>query len=160
VRRILGEIDPTLPVIDPRTMAELIARPAAPASFALVLVVAAAVVALLLGSVGVYAVVAYAVGRRTREIGVRMAIGASAGSVRTMVFVQGGAIIAAGIVGGLLGAAALMRLLRGMLFGVSPNDPISYVAVTALMLAVGSIALFVPARRASRVDPLEALRSD
>ncbi|MBW3552907.1 MAG: ABC transporter permease [Gemmatimonadetes bacterium] len=160
VHGAVAELDPGIPVATVRTLDDMIASATAPASFALILVGLAAAIALLLGAVGVYAVVAYAVSRRTTEIGVRMAVGAAAGDVRTMVVRQGGGVVLAGVAAGLAGAFLLTRLMRGMLFGVSPTDPVSYVSVTALMLLIAGLALYLPARRASRVNPLDALRSD
>jgi putative ABC transport system permease protein len=117
-----------------------------------------AVLALLLGATGVYAVVAYAVSRRSREIGVRMALGARASDVRQMVVRQGGAMVMAGLVPGLAGALLLSRLLRGMLFEVSAADPASYAGVAAVLLITAAVALYLPARRASRVNPIEVIR--
>ncbi len=160
VRRVVSELDPLLPLADVRTLAGVIAGATAPTAFALLVIGLAALIALLLGAVGVYAVVAYAVSRRTAEIGVRMALGAHAGDVARMVFRQGGAVVLAGVGIGLAGALALTRLMGGLLFGVSPADPASYAVLTGVMLAVAGLALWLPARRASRVEPLEALRSE
>ncbi|MFP3947170.1 MAG: ABC transporter permease [Longimicrobiales bacterium] len=160
VRRTVSEVDPTVPLADLETLEERIQRATAPAAFALTLMGVASVLAVLLGVVGVYAVVAYAVSRRTMEIGVRIALGARGADVRWMVLRQGGVIIAAGVASGLVGALILTRFMRGMLYGVSPTDPVSYAALTALMLVVSLGALYVPARRASRVSPLESLSVD
>ena len=160
VRQVLAEMDPAVPLADVRSLEGRIADATAPTAFVLTLIGVAAVMALLLGAVGVYAVVAYAVSRRTTEIGVRMAIGAAAGDVRGMVLRQGGVVVIAGVVIGLLAAAVLSRVMSGILYGVSPTDPLSYAAITFLMLAIGAGALYLPARRASRVDPLEALRAE
>ncbi len=158
VRRTVAEMDPAIPVADVRTLADVIARATAPTAFALTLIGLAALMALLLGAVGVYAVVAYSVSRRTSEIGVRMALGANAGDVRRLVVRQGGIVVLAGVALGLAGAGVLTRFMAGMLFGVSPLDPLTYVLLTALMLAGAGLALYLPARRASRVDPMAALR--
>ncbi|HET9948855.1 MAG TPA: FtsX-like permease family protein [Longimicrobiales bacterium] len=120
----------------------------------------AALMALLLGAVGVYAVVAYAVSRRTGEIGVRMALGAHAADVRWMVLRQGAVVVGAGIAIGLACAFALTRLISGMLFGVSPTDPATFAVLAATVAMVAGLALWLPARRASRIDPIEALRSE
>lgn len=160
VRRAVADLDPMIPLANVRTLEELVAAATAPTAFALVLIGVAAAIALLLGAVGVYAVVAYAVSRRTAEIGVRMALGAGTGQVRRMVIRQGGGVVLAGVAAGLAGAFVLTRLMEGMLFGVSASDPASYALLTALMLGVAALALYLPARRASRVNPLEALRSD
>jgi len=160
VQQVVHELDPGLPLADVGTLQGVIDDATAPAAFAFTLVTLAAGIALLLGAVGVYAVIAYAVSRRTAEIGVRLALGASSGDVRWMVLRQGGLVVLAGIGVGLAGAFALTRSLRGMLFGVSPTDFASYAVLTLLMLVVALLALYLPARRASRVDPLEALRTE
>lgn len=160
VRAAVAEVDALIPVSEIRGLDEIVAEATAPTAFALVLTGLSAAIALLLGTVGVYAVVAYLVGGRTREIGVRMAMGAGAGQVQRMVLRQGGAVVLSGTVVGFVGAYALTRVMRGMLYGVSPTDPVSYAAVTVVLLAVAGLALWVPARRAARVDPLEALRAD
>lgn len=157
VRRAVAALDPTVPLAAVETLDERIARATGPAAFALTLVGLAAVIALVLGGVGVYAVVAYTVSRRTAEIGIRMALGATAAQVRGLVFRQGGVVVAAGIALGLAAALLLSRMLEGMLYGVSPTDPASYALLTGLMAAVATLALYLPARRASRVDPREAI---
>jgi ABC-type antimicrobial peptide transport system permease subunit len=143
-----------------RPLQALVDGATAPTAFALMLLSAAATISLVLGAVGVYAVIAYLVSRRTREIGVRMAMGARAGDVRRMVLRQGGAVVLVGIVIGLAGAYLLTGFMAGMLYGVSPVDPASYAVLTLLMVVVAGLALLVPARRASRVDALEALRAE
>jgi ABC-type antimicrobial peptide transport system permease subunit len=120
----------------------------------------AATVALLLGVVGIYAVMTYAAAQRTREIGVRMALGAQIRDVRTMFLRHGLRLTAAGIALGLVVALALTRVMSAFLFGVGPTDPMTYVAVSATLAAVALLATYLPARRASRVDPLVALRAD
>src|SRR5690606_5592991 len=160
VRQAVWDLDDGLPLANVRSLEALVTEATAPAAFALVLVGLAALIALLLGMVGVYAVIAYAVSRRTAEIGVRIALGARAADVRRLVLRQGGAVVAAGLAVGLAGALALTRLMRGMLFGVSPTDPATFVALTALLALVGAAALSLPARRAAHVDPVEALRSE
>jgi putative ABC transport system permease protein len=160
VERVIHEIDPGLPLANVRTLQDVIDDATAPTAFALTLVTLAAGIALLLGAVGVYAVIAYAVSRRTAEIGVRLALGANASDVHWMVLRQGGMVVLAGIGVGLVGAFALTRTLRGMLFAVSPTDFASYAVLTCVMLMVALLALYLPARRASRVDPLEALRTE
>jgi ABC-type antimicrobial peptide transport system permease subunit len=160
VRHIMDELDPGLALAKLGTLEGLIRSASAPTAFSLALVALAAGIALLLGAVGVYAVIAYAVSRRTAEIGVRLALGARASDVRWMVLRQGGAVVLTGIGVGLVGAVLLTRTLRAMLFGVSPTDAASYVVLTGVMLLVALLALYLPARRASRVDPMEALRAD
>ncbi len=160
VRRAVADLDPSLPLAQVETLRSRIDRATAPTAFALTHIGLAAAIALLLGAVGVYAVVAYAVSQRTVEIGVRLALGARPADVLRLVMRQGGAVVGAGIAAGLVAAAALTRLMSGMLYGVHPFDPLSYAALTALMLGVAALALWFPARRAARLDPLEALRSN
>lgn len=160
VRRAVADVDRTIPVADLETLEDRVRRATAPAAFALTLMGLAAALAVLLGAVGVYAVVAYAVSRRTGEIGVRIALGARAVDVRRMILRQGVLVVAVGVAIGLAAAFALTRFMRGMLYGVSSTDPVSYAAVTVLMLVVGLAALYVPAHRASRISPLESLRAE
>jgi predicted permease len=160
VRRVVAEMDPGIPLAQVRTIQQVIDRATAPTAFALTLIGLAAAIALLLGAVGVYAVLAYAVSCRTGEIGVRMALGARAADVRAMVLRQGGSIVVIGIVVGLVAAFGLTRLMAGMLYGISATDPVSYAALTGFMVVIAGLALWLPARRASKVSPLEALRSE
>jgi putative ABC transport system permease protein len=157
-RDAVWALDDALPVARVRTLEGLIADAVGPASFALALVGLAAAVALVLGLVGVYAVLAYAVSRRTAEVGLRMALGAGAADVRWMVFRQGAAVVSGGLAAGLLGAFALTRTLRAVLFGVEPTDPATFLVVTLGLATAAAAALWLPARRAARVSPLEALR--
>jgi putative ABC transport system permease protein len=115
---------------------------------------------MLLASIGLYGMIAYHVGQRTQEIGVRMALGATAGDVIRDVLARGGRFALIGIGIGIVLAASLARLLKGLLLGVSPFDPMTYAAVAGLLIAICLIASFVPARRATTVDPLIALRAD
>jgi len=156
----VARVDRTVPVTPPRLVRTLIANSAARTRFTVVLLATFAVVALSLGAVGIYGVVAYAVSRRTREIGVRMALGARATDVLGMVLREGGVLAGAGVTLGIVGALAASRLLAGFLFGVTPNDPAVFIAVPALLGLVAVGACLIPARRASRVDPVVALRSD
>jgi ABC-type antimicrobial peptide transport system permease subunit len=120
----------------------------------------AAAVALLLAIVGIYGVIAYIAARRTREVGLRMALGAEPRDVARLFVRHGGVLAGLGIVLGVGGAAALSRLMSSLLFGVSPTDPLTYAVVSAGLAAVAVVAGYLPARRASRVDPVVALRSD
>jgi len=110
--------------------------------------------------VGIYGVIAWTVRQRTREIGVRIALGAQRSAVLALVLRRGLKLAGAGIVLGLIGAISLTQLLRSLLFGVSPADPITFLAVPLLMVLVGLLACWLPARRAAKVDPMEALRSE
>ena len=135
-------------------MAQSVAR----TSFAMVLLGISGLVALILGLVGVYGVISYAVSQRRGELGMRMALGAQTGQVKTMVLKQGLALAGVGIGLGLVLAFALTRYLSSLLFGVSPVDPLTYGAVAVGLLAVALLASYLPAHRASKVDPMTALR--
>jgi ABC-type antimicrobial peptide transport system permease subunit len=160
IRGIVARIDPAVPVTTVRTMGELMDRSMASMSFTLLMLGVAAAVALLLGVVGLYGAIAYVVAQRTREIGVRIALGADAGRVSRMVMRQGLTVVAAGVVAGLLAAGALTRLMDALLFEITATDPITFAVVPLILLAVGAFAAWLPARRASRVSPLEALRAE
>jgi ABC-type antimicrobial peptide transport system permease subunit len=127
-------------------------------SFTLVMLAIAALVALFLGVVGIYGVISYVVSQRTREIGVRMALGAERADVRRMVLKQAGMLTLGGVGIGLLAAAGLTRLMSSLLFGVEPVDPVTFGSVAVTLSAVALVASYLPARRASGVDPVVALR--
>jgi predicted permease len=160
IRSAVASVDPLVPVKSVRAVDELIDSSAARARFTMLLLAVFAAVALTLGAVGVYGVVAYAVTRRTREIGVRMALGARASDVLGMVLREGGLLAGVGVALGIVGALAASRLLAGFLFGVTPNDLGVFVAVPAVLALVALGACALPARRAARVDPVTALRSE
>ena len=160
VRSAVSAVDANVPVSDIRTLDELVAASAARPRFTMLLLGVFAGVALLLGAVGIYGVIAFAVARRTREIGVRMALGAESGSVLRMVMREGGTLALIGVVLGLAGAFAVSRLLAGLLYGVTPSDPLVFVTVPVLLTAVALIASLIPAMRAAHVDPLVALRAE
>jgi ABC-type antimicrobial peptide transport system permease subunit len=129
-------------------------------SFTLVLLSIAACMALLLGAVGIYGVIAYTVSQRTREIGIRMALGAQSSQVAGMFVRHGMALVGIGAAIGVLSAFLLMRLLSTLLFGVSTSDPLTYTVTVALLLVIAAIASYVPSRRAAAIDPAIALRLD
>src|SRR5262249_16637883 len=116
--------------------------------------------ALVIAMVGIGAVLAFSVSSRTHEIGIRMSIGADAGSVRRMVLWEGGVLLVAGVVFGFMGVIAVIRLLGGLLFGVAPNDPFTLVTVGLALAGIGVAACWLPAARAARVDPAVALRAE
>ncbi len=132
----------------------------APTRFAMALLTAFAVVAVVLAAVGLYGVVAYGVSQRTREIGVRVALGAAPGAVAALVVRGGLRLASVGVVGGAAAAAASTQVLRSMLYGVSPGDPATFAVILLLVAGIALVATYVPARRASRIDPTEALRAD
>jgi predicted permease len=143
-----------------QTMNEVIAGKLAPQRFSMILLDAFAAVALLLASVGLYGVISYLVGQRTQEIGVRLALGAQRRDVARLVLSQGMKMALSGVALGLLAALGLTRLLAEMLYGVSPNDPATFAVITLLLVMVALLACYLPARRATKVDPLIALRHD
>ncbi len=159
-REALREVDPRLPMVDPTTVEKLTRDAMAATSFTALLLGIAAGIALLLGTVGIYGVVSFVVSRRTREIGVRMALGAPAATVLRDVVGTGMALTGAGVVVGLAGAWAMSRVLATLLYGVSATDPATYVATAAALTVVAALATLLPARRAARVDPLVALRAE
>jgi putative ABC transport system permease protein len=132
----------------------------APTRFAMALLTAFAVIALVLAAVGLYGVIAYGVSQRTREIGVRVALGAPPGAVAGLVVAGGVRLTAGGLLLGAAVAAASTRVLTSMLYGVSPGDPLTFAVIALLVAAIALLASYVPARRASRIDPTEALRAD
>jgi len=158
VRGVIRSLDPNLPVARVRPMADVVARSMARTSFTMLLLVIAAAVALLLGSVGIYGVIAYIVSQRTREIGVRMALGAKREDVEKMVLRQGFVLAVTGVGVGLAGALAVTRLMQALLFEVSPFDPLTFAAVPVLLALVALLASWLPARRAASVHPLAAIR--
>ena len=160
VRREVQAVDASLPVSDLRTMEDIAFESAKTRRWTMALLAVFAGLALLLALVGVYGVMSWVVEQRTREIGVRMALGAGRGQVLGMVINYGIRLSAMGMLIGVAGAVALRRVLAGLVFEVSTADPVIYLAVGTLMFVVALLATYVPARRASRVDPLVALRWD
>jgi ABC-type antimicrobial peptide transport system permease subunit len=142
------------------TLKEIQADSMAQTSFAMVMLAIAASVALLLGLVGIYGVIAYVATQRTREIGIRLALGAQTGDVRRLFLRHGLLLTGAGVAIGIGISLALTRVMSALLFGVSPMDPATYSAVSVGLAGVALVATWLPARRASRVDPVAALRRD
>ena len=158
VREQLNEIDPSLPLADIRMMEDVLTRAQARPRFLTLLLSLFSGVALAIATVGIYGVVSYSVARRTKEFGLRMVLGAQGGDVLGLVMKQGAGMVAIGIVAGLATAFALTRLMASLLFGVTPTDLPTFAAVTAVLFAVALAACYVPARRATCVDPIQTLR--
>jgi putative ABC transport system permease protein len=158
VRKLVLEVDSEQPVYEVRTMTELMGDSVARRRLAMILMVVFACLALGLASIGIYGVTSYSVTQRQQEIGLRMALGAQRGQVLRMVIGQGMTLTLAGLGGGLLASLILMRLMRGLLFAVSPSDPVVLGGATLLLAGVALFACYLPARRATKVDPMEALR--
>ena len=160
VRDQVWAIDPDLAISSVGTLERLVADSMARTTFTMAMLGIAALVSLLLGTVGIYGVIAYVVSQRTAEIGVRMAIGAPAREVSNMVVRQGLVVVGAGVVLGLIAAATMTRLMTTLLFEVDPLDPLTFATVPLLLLGAGLVACLLPARRAASVDPAVALRSE
>ena len=160
VRAALREVDPALVGGEFIPLDSLVERAVSPRRFMMMLLAGFAAAALLLASIGIYAVVSYSVGQRRQEIGIRMALGAPASSVRSMVMLRTVALAGAGIVIGAIAALFAGRLTSSMLFGVEATDPVSFGVTVLVLMLVAALAGFWPARRASRIDPLAALRGD
>jgi predicted permease len=160
IRRIVHELEPTVPVVRIRTYAEQINEQLSMERSLSLLSAAFGVVALALAGIGLYGVVAFAVARRTAEMGIRLALGASRGTVLTLVLLDSAKVILPGACIGILAALAVTRMLESVLYGLTPTDPTTIAAATALLLAVASLAASIPARRAASVDPVEALRCE
>ena len=158
LRQEVRLLDPNLPIVNPTTLHEQIGLAVLPQRLAATLLSAFGLMAVLLAVIGLYGVMAYAVSRRTREFGIRTALGATRRDVATLVVGEGLVLAGAGLIIGIAVSAAVTRFARALLFDVSPLDPMAFGAVTVLLLGVTAVASYVPARRATRVDPMEALR--
>ena len=160
IRKALDGVDPELAMADVRTLAGILDRASARMAFTMALVAIAGSITLLLGLVGIYGVTSYIVSQRTGEIGVRLALGADPRAVAAMIVTQGGRVVIAGAAVGLSIAAAGSRVIESVLYGVRPRDPAVFAATTSLLLAVALLACWIPARRAARLSPVEALRRE
>ena len=160
LRRIVADVDPGVVVFGIQTMEARLDRTVTAERFWMRALGIFATLALVLAVVGIYGVVSYAVAQRTHEIGVRMALGAQRTDVLGMVIRQGMVMTAGGVIAGVLGAVATTRLLSSRLYGVEATDPITFATVSLVLVGIALLATYVPARRAARVDPLIALRSE
>jgi len=159
-RQAIWSVDANLPVFRVRTLKDLYDQSMARTSFTLVMLAIAGGMALLLGIVGIYGVIAYAVSQRTREVGIRVALGAQASELRQMFVRQGLVLAGIGAALGMIAAAGLTRLMASLLFGITALDPLTYAVVPVFLLAAAALASYIPARRATTVDPVEALRAE
>ena len=160
LRAAVDRIDPSVPLMRIRTMDEIISASLVRMAFTMTLLIIAAVVALMLGLVGLYGVISYIVSQRTPEIGVRLALGAQPGHVRLMVLRQGLGVALVGVVVGLGVAAVATRVMGSLLFEVSTHDPVTFGAAALALTAVSALATYLPARRAAAIDPLDAIRAE
>jgi putative ABC transport system permease protein len=158
IRRIISDLNPRVPLVNPRTMSDVVARSTGRASFAMVLLGLAGSMALLLSAVGIYGVISYLVTQRRAEIGVRMALGARMPQVASLVLGQSMRLAGLGVLIGLAGAIAGMRVIGSLLFEVAPTDPVVLVTTSALLLLIAAAASLAPTRRAALIDPVEAMR--
>jgi hypothetical protein len=160
VRGAVRSVSASIPIAQARTMQDLSADSLARTSFTLVMLAIAGGMALALGVIGIYGVIAYAVSQRTREIGIRSALGAEPRQLEKMFVLHGLTLSAVGVVVGLVASAALGRAMSSLLFGIEPMDPAAYVAAISVIFAAAGLATYVPARRAANIDPIETLRAE
>jgi putative ABC transport system permease protein len=160
VRDAIRTLDPSLAIARLGPLTDTVAASADPQRFNMMLMGSFAAIALLLAIVGLYGLISYSVAQRAREIGIRMAMGAAAGAVVRMIVREGLALAAIGVVLGAAGAAALAPALRSLLYGVRPVDPPTFAVTIAVLFAIAAAATYLPARRATAVDPVNALRAE
>jgi putative ABC transport system permease protein len=160
IRNDVRALDRELPIDKVKTLDQFLAESVAQPRFNTLLLTLFACVALILTAVGLYGVMAYSVTQRTREIGVRVALGAQTGDVLRLVVGQGMKLTLLGAALGLVLALALTRVMKSLLFGVSPTDPLTFALITTALILVALTACFIPARRATRIDPMTALRAE
>jgi ABC-type antimicrobial peptide transport system permease subunit len=158
VRDAIHSVDPDLPLADVTTLDAIVGNSMAQPRFSLLLLGSFAAIALLLASIGLYGVISYSVAQRTQEIGIRTALGAQRHNVFGMILREGVQLVGLGIVIGIAVALGVTQIMAGFLYGVRPQDPLTFLAVALVLMAVALIACYVPARRATRVDPMMALR--
>jgi predicted permease len=159
-RRELTQLDPTLPLADTRTLASVVDAAKSGMRFSMIGFAVAAAIGLFMGAIGLYGVLSYVTAQRTREIGVRMALGATPSSVRASILRRGVLVSAIGLGAGLAAAVSLRMLAKPLLYGITPTDPVTLAAVSLVLLCAGALAAWLPAHRAARLDPVRALRWD
>jgi putative ABC transport system permease protein len=159
-RKIIQGLDRELPISQVRPMSAVLRETYSRQQFSAELLAGFSLAAVLLAAIGIYGVLAYSVTQRTREIGVRVALGAEPGSIARMVVAGGARLVFAGAAAGLLGTLALSGLVKNLLFGVGPRDPLTFLLAPAVLVLVALAAAYIPARRAARVSPMEALRAE
>ena len=159
-RRIIRGIDPLQPISGARTLDSILGDNSARQRFSATLMAGFSISALVLAAVGIYGVLAYSVAQRTRELGLRMALGAEPGRIVGLVVGRGARLVIGGATAGIAGALALTGLIQSLLYGIGPRDPWTFLAAAAVLLAVALVAAYLPARRAARLDPIEALRTE
>jgi ABC-type antimicrobial peptide transport system permease subunit len=160
VRQAVWSVNGSVPITSERTMQDVYAGSLARTSFALVMLAIAGGMALLLGVIGIYGVIAYVVSQRTREIGIRSALGAKPQQLKRMFLLHGLKLSGVGVVIGLAAAAALGRSMSSLLFGIEPMDTAAYMTAVGIILAAAAFASYLPARRAATIDPMETLRAE
>ena len=158
VRRAVWSVNPDLPLYEVQTLNDYYTKSMARTSFTLVMLAIAAAMALLLGTVGLYGVIAYSVSQRTHEIGIRMALGAQKRDVLSLVLAGGISLIVIGVGIGIAASLAVTPFLFSLLYGVKLTDPLTFIGVSLILIAVALLACYIPARRAANVDPMVALR--
>jgi predicted permease len=160
IKKEIRELDPDLPIYNVRTMDERVQESLARRRFSMVMLGLFAALALALATIGIYGVMAYMVNQGTREIGIRLALGATQRNILHLIVRQGMTLALTGVAIGLAGAFALTRLMRSLLFGVRSTDPLTFIAIAALLAVIALLASYIPARRAARIDPMVSLRCE
>jgi putative ABC transport system permease protein len=158
VRQQVQSVDPTLAVYDAQTLNETVSASLAERRFSMQMISLFAITALLLASLGIYGVISYIVSERTHEIGIRLALGAQRANIVRMVLRQGLRLALTGAAVGLVGALIVSQFMAGLLYGVRPTDPLTFLSVAMVLMGVAMLATYIPARRATKVDPMCALR--